>query len=352
MKKHLVYSFLLVAGLALITSCSKSDESLLQKAMTMGSESMVKIVESNVIFDANGNTGTIVFTAPGPVSVTSSAAWAVPTLSSGNIVTVAVEPNPYSTGRTAKITLSYALYSTSVIVQQRGTHLNDRLSDILCGDTAYSRTYPIPFEGDAKIWVENNADWVNVTTTKESLTVNVAANPTPGVERAAWVYYQVGIDKDSLYVNQFDFDNHFLGDYAFTYYNSGWKYVKATLVKEGDDFYLENATWSANGWRLPVEVDTEDMRMTIWSTDYCGQYQESDVRVVLLGTNGTSAYILGSSYAITAQATKSEGGTWLFDFELNNTSTYGYYALRFYTYDGSTRGSNLIAYSYAYLEKL
>ena len=350
MKKHLFYSFLLVAGLGLVTSCQSSDETLLERAETASGQSTVKIIESNVVFDANANTGTIVFDATGEVQVTSSAAWAVPTVN-GNVVTVTVEANPSASGRSAKITLSQGMSNTVVVVQQRGTHMNGHLDDIICGDTAYSRTYPIPYEGGAKIWIENDADWITVNTTKENFTINVAPNPNPGQERAAKVYYQVGIDKDSVYVNQFDFDNHFLGDYGLYYYSSGLKGVKATLVKEGEDYYLDNATWTANGWRLPVYVDAEELRMSIWSTDYCGEYDGNDVRVVLLGTNGSSAYFLGSSYAITAQAQLDEGD-WVFDFELNNTASYNYYALRFYTYTGSTRGTALIAYSYGYLVKL
>jgi hypothetical protein len=79
---------LLITGAVFTASCSSNDN----YDEYVNNTSSVTIVKSDVIFDANANTGTVVYNAPGTVEAVSSSDWMTASVN-GNTVTVNVEPN-------------------------------------------------------------------------------------------------------------------------------------------------------------------------------------------------------------------------------------------------------------------
>lgn len=348
MIKKLLYSVILVAGLGFLAACSKDD------SVYQHHDSVVKIVESNVIFDANANTGTVVYEAPGAAEAIISSDWASASVS-GNTVTVNVTANPYSEGRTAKLTLKYGADVTYVTVQQTGARFSYSFDPIIvCGDTATTRVYPIKLAGEAKIWSE--ADWLSASASTTELKVNVAKNET-GKRRGAWLYFKVGADMDSMYVDQHDFDNSVLGDYLL-HYNTN-KTITITLRKNDTNGY--EALFKSSGYVLPVECDPINFKLTISNlTPMGGSYEKSgttySVMAMINYTNGTSVYrkddaglqLLGSFLT-------ADDGTdyWVFEFDPNNIidkTAYEYYAFRIAYTTGGYSGYKGAVTTYAYMD--
>lgn len=359
MIKKLLYSVILVAGLSFLAACSKDD------SVYEHHDSVVKIVESNVIFDANANTGTVLYEAPGAAEAIISSDWVTASVS-GNTVTVNVTANPYSEGRTAKLTLKYGADVTYVTVQQTGARFSYSFDPIIvCGDTASTRVYPIKLAGEAKIW--SKADWLSATASTTELKVNVAKNDT-GKRRGAWLYFKVGADMDSLYVDQYDFDKTVLGDYYLAYYNSSskkWVSTGAALEKTDAGKYqlrFTSSSYANMGVVLPVECDPLKFTMTIWNlTDMEGKYTKNNVDYVFnaltLYTNGSSVYRSSNAgFAIVGSFNNNDDGTQTWDFDFNDVldkTQYEYYALRFIYGTGGYNGSvgNYVTFIGMYLLK-
>lgn len=288
--KHLIYYMLLITGAVFTVACSSDDN----YDEYVNNTSSVTIVKSDVIFDANANTGTVVYEAPGVVEAVSSTHWMTASVS-GNTVTVNVEPNGSSEGRAALLTLKYGNDVARVTVQQTGVSFKYAIEGgIICGDTAAVRTYPITLAGGATFW--SDGDWVSASATSTELTVRIAENPT-GVRRSTWLHFKAGVTEDSIFVEQHDFDKRILGNIRLYYYSSSkWSYVTMNMAKDNNkQYYLEftgnNATKFA-GFKIPVSVNPETFRVGIFAGQYVGEYSEQDVYTVFLGTRpgSTSAY--------------------------------------------------------------
>jgi len=349
--KHLIYFMWLIAGAVFTVACSSDND----YDEYVNNKSSVVIVKSDVIFDANANTGTVVYNAPGNVEAVSSANWMTANVS-GNTVTVNVEPNKSSEGRSALLTLKYGNDVARVTVQQTGVTFKYSIDEggIICGDTATVRTYPIALAGGATFW--SDADWVNASATQTELTVNIAENKT-GARRSTWLHFRAGVTEDSIFVDQHDFDNCMMGEYLL-HYNTN-KTITITLRKNNAKKY--EVLFNSSGYVLPVECDPINFKLTITNlAPMEGTYTKSDVDYSLMAminyTNGTSVYRKNDSgIQLLGNYEVGEDGKeyWVFEFDPNNIvdkTAYGYYAFRIAYTTGGYEGYKGAVTTYAYMD--
>lgn len=341
---------LLFAG-AIFTAACSSDENYDEY---VNNKSSVTIVKSNVIFDANANSGTVEYQAPGVVEVVSAANWMSASVS-GNAVTVNVEPNLSSEGRSALLTLKYGKDVARVTVQQTGVSFKYSIDGgIVCGDTATVRTYPISLAGGATFW--SDADWVSASATATELKVNIAENKT-GARRSTWLHFRAGVTEDSIFVDQHDFDNSVLGEYLLHYNTS--KTISITLRKNDSNGY--EVLFNSSGYVMPVKCDPLNFKLTISNlTPMEGSFTKSGTTYSLMAminyTNGTSVYRKDDSgLQLLGNYLTDDDGTnyWVFEFDPNNIidkTAYEYYAFRIAYTTGGYSGYKGAVTTYAYMD--
>ncbi len=349
MMKHLIYFMLLITGAVFTASCSSNDN----YDEYVNNTSSVTIVKSDVIFDANANTGTVVYNAPGTVEAVSSSDWMTASVN-GNTVTVNVEPNGSSEGRAALLTLKYGKDVARVTVQQTGVTFKYSIDGgVICGDTATVRTYPISLAGDLTLW--SDVDWLSASASRTELTVNIAENKT-GSRRSAWLHFRAGVTEDSIFVDQHDFDNSMLGEYLL-HYNTN-KTITVTLRKNEAKKY--EVLFNSSGYVMPVDCDPINFKLTITNlAPMEGTYTKSGVDYSVMAminyTNGSSVYRKNDTgILLLGNYEEVEGKTyWVFEFDPNDIidkTAYQYYAFRIAYTTGGYEGYKGAVTTYAYMD--
>jgi hypothetical protein len=125
-----------------------------------------------------------------------------------------------------------------------------------------------------------DADWIKVTTSGNTLTINVDENAT-GEMRSGNILIEVGGLKGSITVSQAEFEKDILGDYTMTYDYVGSdgatvnSVADATLYQNESGMYMYvNLGW----WEFTTPITYDDKTMTfLWESgviigDYKGRY--------------------------------------------------------------------------------
>lgn len=363
MKKILFFLTALVAA-AGFGSCSDDTDNPYAHTST------ITVDSTAVIFQAVSSTGFITVNAPGGITnVTSSADWCTAT-ASGSTVSLAVTQNDNLEGRSSQITIWSGSDSTHVTVQQLGFvfQLETGTADnsIVSNDDAKSLSFYMKHNTD--IAVSASDDWLTPVINDDSLQISLAENTT-GNPRQGFVYYSSGTMRDSISVTQFEADKDLVGDYNLWYTTSSSDDPESsypmTLSKDADGsyaLYFTSGSYSRHGFRIPVELGTDEPTITILNLDSIGLYTyrnvEYQVRLLILSTsNGSSTRRSDdTTYRGVGYWSVDDSGynTWDFDVSAKYGTSYYFFGLRLAlstdgTYDGIS--ATLRNLYWAYLEK-
>ncbi len=266
MKK--IYSLpLLLLGVLGFSSCSDDTDN------PYASESTIAVVKSDLTFDAVADSGSVVFTSTGNVTVTTSASWCKATLS-GDSVIVTVAQNNSKNGRAASVTLHNGTDSLNLAVLQQGVVTKMEKSTVsLDTDEATSLSYG--FSCSLNLAVASCPDWVSARINGDSLYVDVEANNT-GHLRSGYIVYKSDAYVDSIRVFQADFDRDIAGKYNICYQRGSDDPTEVTLRNKA---LSKTSLYVLNTLSLPLTYDGGTI--TVQAGSYMGTNSN----------NGTTTYV-------------------------------------------------------------
>ena len=233
MKKYIYTILCTVASTLLFVACSDDMDNPYATASSM------KIVSSNILFDAPACTGSIDIESSEPVKAESSASWCS-TEVDGNTIKVTATRNTSLNGRTAIITITNSKNDTlKATALQQGMRLKVNCNEVISGgDFGFTQTYDLSYNIEPSI--SSSVSWLRVEKTNKKLTITADAN-TEGHLREGYIKMSVGDYKDSICVKQYDFSSDIAGDYYLVYTDDETKqrcYINARLALSGTTYRL------------------------------------------------------------------------------------------------------------------
>ena len=160
MKK--IINILLIALCACMAGCSSDDDVITER---------LKVVQSDINFNALGGTGRIDLESVEPISATSSADWCTVSVS-GQSVILTVDKNYTIEGRTVMIVITSGNEVTKVPVSQIGETFSTNLMNYTFSDKGGSKSFDLKFTHECII--EGNPDWLTYVLGNEVITFTVA----------------------------------------------------------------------------------------------------------------------------------------------------------------------------------
>lgn len=318
MKK--IFSLVCMAAITLsFMACSDDDDAGAAYSRT----STISVVKSDVLFSAKAGTGSVTVKAGAPLEVIDTCSWCKVTATNDSTVSVAVDLNANKSGRSSLLTIKSGVDSVNVTIQQEGFVFQTDLGTVAAfGDEATEQSYAMACNGDPEI--TSTADWLSVTTRNDSLIVSAEENNT-GVIRKGYVKFTYGDFKDSLLVNQYDFDKDIAGDYYFAFYNSKGKmsYLASEFLKYEGEYYI---ALPGVDLVLPVKFDEKNCKVSFTAGSYMGEWVEEGTTYYAYSVLGSSeaGYITWSPTVSMAASFYSEDGYTLAEFE--DTGSWNYVA--------------------------
>lgn len=316
----------------------------------------VKIVSSDVLFDAAADQGTIVVEAESAFTAELDADWCSMSVS-GNTITVSVTENGSVQGRSAVVVIKCGEDVVKTTVQQKGLvfSFGAGSSIITNNDEAHTLTYD--FQSNVALNFKTEADWLSIDVKDGSMDVNIAKNAT-GHMRNAWLYYSSDTFADSLKVTQIDPVKDLTGLCYFGGYSTSTGKLTAVFcdTKEvtGSSIVLYD---ESDDWTIPFDLDPKTLTVKVRGGQYLGTYSSYYIYSVLW--DGDAGYL---TYATTVTMTghleleEDEDGYYtMCYFEADGSWTYSpnIFSFHAFTEQSATtanRKGNLMAFYYPFLE--
>lgn len=318
MKK--IFSLVCMVAMTLsFMACSDDDDTGAAYTRT----STISVVKSDVLFSAKAGTGSVTVKANGPLEVIDTCSWCKVAATSDSTVSVSVDLNDDKLGRSSLLTIKSGIDSVNVTVQQEGFVFQTDMGTVAAfGDEATEKSYAMTCNGDPQI--TSTEDWLTVTTRNDSLIVSAAENNT-GTIRKGYIKFTYGELKDSVLVNQYDFDKDIAGNYYFAFYNNKGQlsYFASQFLKNNGEYSL---SFPALGFSLPVSFDEKNCKVSFTAGSYMGDWVEDGTTYYVYSVLGSSeagkiTYI--TSFSMAASFYCEEGFT-MADFE--DTGSWNYVA--------------------------
>lgn len=269
MKRFLKISALSLAAILGFAACDNDE------FVYVPEEPQVEIINSDIIFDANGGTGTVTVKAEGSISATCTSEWCSVS-ASGNTITATAQPNYGLDGRAAQILVTCNNQVTKLTAQQTGmvfTYVDAQyVVEMAGGDIVINgnSTLPTTYEAD---------DWIKVDNGLGAYLLTIGKNDS-GDTRTGTVKISAGDVSATITIVQ-KFDRDFSGEYTFWRYKSSSEtdanHVSAdvTITRDANDPDLYNVTgW--NGVTIPLHFDATRNQLYIENVVYYGQYTDGN----------------------------------------------------------------------------
>ncbi len=271
--------------------------------------SIIRIVQNDLVFDAEGSSASVVVEADGGISATTDADWCVASVS-GRLVTVTAQPNTFFEGRTAILTITAGEARRQLPVQQKGMVLD--MPMVTTGH--YS-----PIEGDVftltithsiEMAVSSPQDWIHPVMEGNTLRVTVDSN-VGGHIRRGLVACRCGDFADTLRIAQFDMQSDIVGSYYMMgYYGGNGGAPSATrfdIVMRNDSLLMHWPQEQYADAYPPLSIDRTSCTLFIPS----GFVLHSDSRNTVTGyfydTKGSIASAAGTGVTATLTYNSSTG---------------------------------------------
>lgn len=169
MNKITKYILLSVVATMVVTSCDD------YSAPTLTTDPAINIVSRETDFPAGASTGTIKFTADGPVTVSTSNSWISASVQ-GNEILVSCTENNSLDSRAGSIVAKCEGRTTEISIIQEGMFFQiSAQGTISFGNTASSQKFDV--KSNIPVTVSTNNDWISASLSDDVLTVSVQANP-------------------------------------------------------------------------------------------------------------------------------------------------------------------------------
>lgn len=210
--KHILKAAIVILCFCIVWACSDSDNPY-ENGQSITIQSM------DIFFTPAASSGKIIVSSPNEVMAKSSAPWCKVQNINGGSITLEADANTSLEGRTAVISIYSANDSVSVTAQQEGLVFTIIASNIITDDDAGSRTFDLQHNFDGGVNLYSSADWLRWAIEGNHFIINYDANNS-GHKRSAYVYYTVAGFKDSILVQQVDFNKDFAGKYKIRSSNS------------------------------------------------------------------------------------------------------------------------------------
>lgn len=278
---------LLLASVAFIAACSDDDA---------GSEytrqNTVSVERANLTFYADASQGSVLFSAPGTATATTTASWATAQVA-GDSVVVSVTDNPNLESRSAMLTIRCGQDSTNVPILQNGckfTYTGAKSFAIGDNDT----TVALPFVKQGAQLTVTSSDSTALTSYEvgdTALTVGFAGNATGEIRQFDLYIEHAGLvdtvtvlqgEKSDLVGKVFYFDAYdlMLVDSTHTTYSQ----IEVTYVgyinEDEDGLYLylptqynEDLTASMS---IPLTLDPATLKLRVNGGQTVGRFTEDD----------------------------------------------------------------------------
>lgn len=327
MKKiHSLYVVALL-GILILVSCNNDDTT--NEIATHG----LQVLSAQTSFPAKGGTQSIAV-AQTPVKAYVNDSWATVTVNGTNI-NVTASLNPERQSRHATVVVKSTEQDSAVVnIDQEGMIVALNETNLTVGDDATVTSFYMPHNLD--VTVNTSADWIKASVSKDSLSLNTAANNT-GEPRTGWVYYSSGNVIDSISVLQFEPEKDVLGNYELVFYNNGWQYYNVELYKNTNSSYamrFTDAGVSDIGIVVPITLDTDYPGFSIQNLDSLGSYTYNNIdytiiMLVMVSRDESVYYYRSASVIAHAIWTLDEDGEAFYPLESEGTSSgYEFYSLR------------------------
>lgn len=233
MKKYL-YIIIWTMLLAIIPSACSNDMD-----NPYATTSRMKIIKSDVLFDAPASEGSIEVESGSPINAECNASWCTVKVE-GNVIWVTTTQNSNLNGRSAILTISNKENDCiKATVLQQGMRFKVDCNEVITsGDQGGTQTYDMNYNIEPNI--SSSASWLHVSKENKKLTVTMDAN-TEGHLREGYVRLNVADYKDSICVKQFDFAKDIAGDYSLVYTDNETKqrcFINVKLTLSGTTYRL------------------------------------------------------------------------------------------------------------------
>lgn len=312
--KKLLYSIALavtgVLGAVSAVSC-KSDSI----ANPYDKEPAVKVLASDVLFDANAASGVIEVAAKGAVTAECKSEWCTLDVN-GSTITATVPDNVSLEGRSADIVIRCQQDSTVVYAQQRGIHYTYSDTELVFEMSGGQQQ--ILGESSFPVTVEKDEDWITVSEIQGGYQVSVPFNNS-GDLRTGHVYVSLG-DIVTTYTIIQKFDLDLSGEYSIFFYTNAAetssKTYDVTITRSSTDIKSYSLEGIPNASPIPMKYDDVKKQLIITNGSYLGQYSATEwiyACVYYSNLEGTSNY-----YSV---STNSNYNIY-FNFEMNEAGKY------------------------------
>jgi hypothetical protein len=279
--KKIALFFLAALPLAFFPSCesSEGDYETLET---------VKVVSSDLVFQREGGTGTVVIESDGKVTVESSRSWCGASLS-GKTITVTVDEYDGIENRYADITITSGAYSTKVTVHQYGNYflLPETDASYYISDDGGQVSIPVTHYNYLPEGV-SEVDWLTYEYVDGYLVVKAAANETGKIRTGKIKFgtYSVGIE-------QWSFENVFYGEYSWSGTTTATGTKTDSMPVTFSDYDSEKNTFkitfnSLTDCSMVVPFDPDTKTFVIQAGQYVGQevYKNQNCNIfTLVGTS-------------------------------------------------------------------
>lgn len=193
--KKIFSLIVLLAGVIQFTSCGEDDA-------TYTSTPKLDISQANVLFEAEGGTGSITINTASSVTATTESSW-LTVSASGNKVTATASPNASLNGRSALIFIKEGNLQATVTATQKGSVFGIAGGfEYELADTQGS-SVSIPVVHTSDVSVQSLADWLTASFNSATDEIEiVAASNDAETPREGLVAFATGTVKDTLVITQ------------------------------------------------------------------------------------------------------------------------------------------------------
>ncbi len=304
MKKILFALALVATSVAGLVACTE-EESFNPYAK----ESSIKIVSSNISFDAAAQSGEVVFEADGTVTAECTSDWCKATVN-GNKLIVTVPENISFEGRSTTVTLKCGDEQMKLYPHQQGmlfSFADQSVSVEMKGGSVEingASTFDVTVSAD---------DWIAYEKTDYGYLLTIKTNDSGNVRNGKFVI-SCGDAKTTYSITQ-KFERSFAGSYTMTYFTdnactkSASKDVTISRPTADDpNSYLLSGLCN---WDIPMHYDDVNNELFINNAQYIGQSDTLGVFVtVSYSTLDKASFYVGYSTAASYNVT--------FSYQLND----------------------------------
>lgn len=252
--KKIFKSFLIVAmALTVATSCDDNDNTELMTPPA------ITIVSRSTNFPAAASTGSVKFTADGPVTVSTLNNWITASVEGDEII-IQCQQNDELQGRTGVVTAKTSTGSTDINIVQEGVYFQvpdvDRL-DFECS----SSTYEIEVHSNALVEVVSDVDWISGECVDGILKINVAENPTFDIRKcnltikSGVTTTQIPVSQKGIYLEIFDMEMWACPDSRKTMTLVLPFDVPVTFTTDNPDWLVSNYNPNTRTWKITAEAN-------------------------------------------------------------------------------------------------